>query len=72
MIFALAGLIVVMILVALFSNPDARHCRWREDRRRVVAAGERFYVCAACGAQAVTTTGKPPRDCRRAGANPPR
>jgi len=71
MIF-IVGFVVVFILIAIFSRPATRQCRWREDRRRGGTGRKKTYVCAACGAQALTADGKPPRDCRRAGTNPPR
>ena len=72
MIFAIAGVIIAIILIAIFSNPNARQCRWREDRRRgseETSGREKTYVCAACGAQAVTTNVNPPFDCRRPDTN---
>jgi len=69
MVFAIAGLIVIVLLIAVFSNRPSRQCRWREDRRRGSGAREKAYVCATCGAHAVTSNGKPPYDCRRSGAN---
>lgn len=41
-----------------------RPCRWAADQRM---QGGRYgrYVCAACGAEAFTSTGRPPPDCRR-------
>lgn len=71
MIFIL-GFLVAFILIALFSKPATRQCRWREDRRRAAPGRETAYVCAACGAHAVTSNGKPPHDCRLGGAKPPR
>jgi hypothetical protein len=56
------GLLIAFVLVVLFSNRATRACRWRMDRRggRGVAVK---YRCAACGAVAFTTDGKPPLDC---------
>ncbi|PWE29268.1 hypothetical protein DDZ14_18025 [Maritimibacter sp. 55A14] len=57
-----AGLLIAFVLVILFSNRATRACRWRADRR-----GDRpratKYRCAACGAEAWTENGKPPRIC---------
>ena len=58
------------ILIAVFSKRATRQCRWREDRRRGVEGREKAYVCAACGAHALTANGKPPHDCHRQGKKP--
>ncbi len=71
MIF-IVGFVVAFILIALFSNRATRQCRWREDRRRGVKSREKAYVCAACGAHAVTSNGKPPHNCHLKDANSPR
>lgn len=41
-----------------------RPCRWAADQ---AMQGGRYgrYVCAACGAEAFTSNGRPPRDCRQ-------
>ncbi len=60
------GLIVAFILLLIFSDRKTRSCRWREDRTLDAGSG-RAYRCMACGAQASTTTGKPPKDCKAGG-----
>lgn len=40
-----------------------RRCRWMTDRRMQGGQYGR-YVCDECGAEAFTSTGRPPRDCR--------
>lgn len=59
------GLVIAFVIVALFArrNKLTRRCRWREDR-----SGDRGtlrkYKCAACGAEAFTSTKGPPKDCK--------
>lgn len=57
-----AGLLVAFLLVVIYGNRATRACRWREDRARSPEAGT-LYRCAACGAEAVTRTGQPPKSC---------
>jgi len=57
------GLIVAFVLIVIFSNRRTRYCRWRQDRRADVG-GLRKYRCMACGAEAFTSTGKAPLDCK--------
>ncbi|WP_101065657.1 hypothetical protein [Roseovarius salinarum] len=57
------GLIVAFVLVLIFANRETRDCRWREDRTGD-RDGQKKFRCMACGAEAFTTTGKPPLDCR--------
>jgi len=57
------GLIVAFVLIVIFSNRRTRYCRWRQDRRADVC-GLRKYRCMACGAEAFTSTGKAPLDCK--------
>jgi len=57
------GLIVAFVLIVIFSNRRTRYCRWRQDRRADID-GLRKYRCMACGAEAFTSTGKPPLDCK--------
>jgi hypothetical protein len=58
------GFIVAIILVAIYAsrNRGRRNCRWRADR-----SGDRGtlrkYHCAACGAEAFTSTPGPPEKC---------
>lgn len=59
----IVGLIAAFILIVIFSNPRMRACRWRADRQGSTEGRTRFR-CAACGAVAFTSTGKPPKDCR--------
>ncbi|MEQ9261506.1 MAG: hypothetical protein RIG84_20650 [Roseovarius sp.] len=59
-----AGLILAFVLIVIFSNRATRGCRWREDRS-ADHDGKRMYRCAACGAVAFTSTGKPPLVCHR-------
>ena len=58
-----AGLLLAFILILIFSNPATRACRWREDRTGD-RGGQKKFRCMACGAEAFTSTGKPPLDCR--------
>ena len=60
--FIVIGLIIAFILVAIYARPGMRNCRWREERS-ASRTGQTAYRCAACGARAFTTTGKPPLDC---------
>lgn len=53
------GLIIAFVLVAIFSRPKMRGCRWREWR----GPGGVVYRCAACGAETRTDNGKPPQFC---------
>ena len=57
------GLLVAFLLIVLFANRRTRNCRWREDRSGEVSDQSKFR-CAACGAVAFTSDGKPPLDCR--------
>jgi len=66
-VIIVVGLIVAFLLIVIFANRRTRNCRWREDRTIQSDKGRR-YKCMACGAEAFTTTGKPPLDCK---ANPP-
>lgn len=68
-----AGLVLAFVLILIFSNPATRACRWREDRTGGPGDGEgaRRFRCMACGAEALTRTGKPPAECR-ADTLPPR
>ncbi len=61
----LLGLLVAFVLVALYArrNRATRRCRWRADRSGDKGA-LRKYRCAACGAEAFSATGGPPRDCK--------
>lgn len=59
----IAGLILAFVLVLIFSKREMRGCRWRADRSESRDGRHRFR-CAACGAVAFTTTGKPPLHCR--------
>lgn len=64
------GLIVAFILVAIYASRHRgrRNCRWRADRSGDRGA-LRKYRCAACGAEAFTSTSGPPEKCF---ANDPR
>jgi hypothetical protein len=59
------GLLIAFVLVAVVArrNKATRKCRWREDRTGDRGA-LRKYRCAACGAEAFTSTPGPPKDCR--------
>jgi hypothetical protein len=59
------GLVVAFVVVAVFArhNKATRGCRWREDRTGDRGA-LRKYKCAACGAEAFTSTKGSPKDCR--------
>ncbi len=58
------GLIVAFVLVAVYSNPKRRTCRWREYRQ---SSGTTWH-CIQCGAQVTAPPGRPPQDCfRKAG-----
>ena len=58
------GLIIAFILVAIYArrHRGRRDCRWRAER-----SGDkgdlRKYRCAACGAEAFSTTKGPPEKC---------
>ena len=69
MVFAIAGLIVAFVLILAFREPEIRHCRWRARRS---GGGDKTYEfkCMACGAEARTKDGKPPRKCLRPGPRP--
>lgn len=56
------GLLIVFLGVVIFSNRRTRYCRWRAERSGD-RAGLSKYRCMACGAEAFTSTGKPPKDC---------
>lgn len=58
------GLLVAFVLLLIFSNRATRACRWRQDRAGA-RQGAMKYRCAACGAVAFTSTGKPPLDCHK-------
>lgn len=58
-----AGLILAFVLIAIFARRETRNCRWREDRS-ADSGDARKFRCMACGAEAFTTTKKPPLDCR--------
>ncbi|WP_375689094.1 hypothetical protein [Pseudooceanicola sp. LIPI14-2-Ac024] len=60
----LVGLVVAIVLVAIFSKPEMRGCRWRADRSRD-RDGQAFWRCAACGSETFTDNGKPPDLCLR-------
>ena len=58
------GLVIAFVLVAIYArrNRGRRNCRWREERSG--NRGElRKYRCAACGAEAFTSTKGPPEKC---------
>jgi hypothetical protein len=61
------GLVLAVVLVAIYSRPAMRGCRWREDRAAHRAAGRTAWRCAACGATA-ETDGIAPRRCLGPGA----
>lgn len=54
----LIGLILALVLIALFSDRATRACRWREYR----GPEETRWRCIHCGAE---TTGARPRTCLR-------
>ena len=56
-------LIAGFILLLIYARPGTRFCRWRADRTRD-RDGQSYFRCAACGAEVMSDTGKPPRDCR--------
>lgn len=57
-------LIAAFILLLIYVRPGTRACRWRADRARD-AEGKSFFRCAACGAEVMSDSAKPPRDCRK-------
>jgi hypothetical protein len=61
MIYAI-GLLIAFVLVILLANRETRLCRWRA-RAGAEEPGAQLYRCAACGAEATTDTGKPPKLC---------
>lgn len=60
------GLLIAFVLIVLFANREVRHCRWRAQRSGD-AGGKSKFRCAACGAEAFTEDGKPPRVCMTPG-----
>ncbi len=64
--FVIIGLLVAFALILILRPWDRRACRWREDRRH--GGAQTRYVCAACGAVALTD-GAAPRRCRAADAD---
>lgn len=58
----LIGLVLALVLIALFSNRATRRCRWREYPR---AGADSDWKCVHCGAGTTGPRGKPPRDCLR-------
>jgi hypothetical protein len=59
------GLLIAFVVVAIVArrNRATRKCRWREDRAGNRGA-LRKYRCAACGAEAFTSTPGAPKDCK--------
>ena len=54
-------LIIAIVLIAVYSNPATRYCRWREHRDGEVAA----FTCIYCGAKTTGLPGQPPEICLR-------
>lgn len=68
MVFALAGLVALVLLV-LFTNRSMRGCRWRAQASR--PGMPKRYKCMSCGAEADTDTGEPPQLCLNPRKPPP-
>lgn len=66
------ALLLIPLLVILFAvvwfypfrRRRSRDCRWKKDRRRHGTALIRWQ-CVACGVDAFTIDGKPPKQCKR-------
>ncbi|SHH30768.1 hypothetical protein [Cognatishimia maritima] len=58
------GLILVLVIMALLSNRKTRGCRWRMDRSQN-RDGRTYFKCMACGAEAFTLNGQPPKGCEK-------
>ncbi|WP_121631351.1 hypothetical protein [Tropicibacter alexandrii] len=56
-----AGLLIAFILIAVFSNPATRACRWREYRQ---GDSVRWH-CIQCGAEVYKPLGQKPKSCFR-------
>ncbi|CUH77964.1 hypothetical protein [Tropicibacter naphthalenivorans] len=57
----LLGLLLAFVLVAIYSNPATRACRWREYRQEDGAR----WVCVHCGAETLGEAGQKPKTCLR-------
>lgn len=59
------GLLIAFLIVALYARRrgTTRACRWRADRTGD-RDGMHRYICAACGHEAFTKDGRPPRICK--------
>lgn len=55
------GLVAAFVLIALFSDPRRRQCRWRE----YPGEAESEWVCVQCGARQTGPKGRAPRTCFR-------
>ena len=42
-----------------------RDCRWRKDRKAPPRTGFTAWRCRACGIDAFSSDGKPPKECKR-------
>ena len=59
---AIVGLIVAFVLIAIYSRPATRGCRWRRMKSGDTENLKKFR-CAACGEEAYTRNGAPPKTC---------
>ena len=57
----LVGLILALVLIAIFSNRATRQCRWRERRD----GDDSLFRCVHCGAETRAARGQPPKTCLR-------
>lgn len=64
LILVLALLLVAVAFTLLRRRARSRRaCRWKKDTRR--RAGSERWQCMACGVDAFTRSGRPPRECKR-------
>ena len=56
----LLGLVVALILIAVFANRETRACRWREYPR---SDTESTWTCLQCGAETPGSRGRAPQSC---------
>lgn len=55
------GIVIALIVIAIFANPATRQCRWRE----YPGDEESLWRCAACGAKTTGMRDKKPKVCLR-------
>ncbi|WP_298860422.1 hypothetical protein [uncultured Sulfitobacter sp.] len=64
MVLILLPIVVGVVAFLAWRNRAVRGCRWRENNSGNQGA-LRKYCCAACGAEAFTSTKGPPDMCKR-------